>query len=75
MSRMVTITITKVNFGGACVGVVRDASTGRKLAVGESAPAGSDPVAHQKAIELAAYRGWTVVEVAGVVAGKQRNPL
>lgn len=64
MARKVTIDTAEVGQAFGVCAVIRDAKTGRKLAVGPTKPYGFDAAAMAAGQTLASERGWTVVEVA-----------
>lgn len=60
MSRAVRIEVRDVGQAFACVGVIRDARSGKRLAETREYPYGQRGNAHDGAELIAANKGWTV---------------
>jgi len=58
--KIVTVSVRPVGQSFGCVGIVRDARSGRRLGVTRLYPYGFDGPAHAGAVAIAESKGWRV---------------
>lgn len=61
MAKQVTVTVETVGQAFACAARIRDARTGRRLALTQDRPYGMDTASLRDAEAYAEHRGWEIV--------------